>query len=178
MVNKRVYTSENLMDKSGATVIMELEHHKIHEGEHFTCQDYDSSVDIISPKKWLYVLNGDNLIHFIFELNVSKPGLIEFFESPTVTDNGTLLGCHNNNRYSSNNSTLECYSDPTTTDGGTRLLVNVVGTDGNTPNGGSGGATKRDNEFLLHKDKTYMIKYTTKINDTRVNCCVEHYEVD
>ncbi|MEE4248237.1 MAG: hypothetical protein V2I33_22845, partial [Kangiellaceae bacterium] len=103
-------------------------------------------------------------------------GLIEFFESPTLTNNGTALTCRNNDRQSEELSTLTHYYDPTVSADGTRLLVNVVGTDGTTPQGDSGGATKRDNEFILKPNTSYLVKFTTQTNDNRISCCAEHYQ--
>ncbi len=162
----------------GYLVSIDAEHHKIHEGAHFTCQDYDSSVDTGSPKYW-HVKTPDNTTdyHYVFKVVMSDSGLVEMFEAPTLTNDGTQLSCWNNDRKSATTSTMLFYYDPTVSVDGDRILVNVIGTDGAGASGGAGGVESRSREFILDNDTSYLIKATPETNGTRISCCSEHYEV-
>jgi hypothetical protein len=159
-------------------IIIDIEHHKIHKGVHYACQDYDDDVDTATPKYWLVVTpNTSTRVHFNFNTIASKQGLIEFFENPTITDNGTAITPCNSDRNSSNTAELLCYKDPTISSDGTRLGVNVTGSDSASVVGGSGGSSKRDDEFILKQNTGYIVKFTTKVNDARVSNCFKWYEI-
>lgn len=171
------YDLDNLGDYQ---VDIDVEHHKIHEGCHYACQDYDDEVDTGGPKYWNIVTpDTATRVHFSFNLISSKEGLVEFFENPTLNNNGTGLTAYNSDRNSANTSELECYYNPSVlSDGSNRLGVNVIGTDSSTGNaGGSGGAVGRTDEFILKPNEQYLIKYTSGKNDARVSCCFKWYEI-
>ena len=158
--------------------MIHFEHHEIHEGNHYACQDYDGDVDTGAAKYWLVKTpNTTTRIHLIFKTILSKNGTVEFFENPTITDNGSALTACNNDRNSANTATLLCYYDPTVTDDGTRLNVNVMGTDGTGVAGSSGGNTQREDEFVLKQNEDYIIKVTVENNDTRASNCLKWYEL-
>lgn len=162
---------------SSSLCTIHVEHHEIHEGHHFTCQDYDSSVDNASPKYWhLKAPDTSTRCHLVMALSAAGPGVIEFFENPTTTGDGSALTIHNNDRNNSNSAELAIYYDPTVTGDGTRLCVNVIGTNGATPIGGSGGNIKRENEYILKQNEQYIVKFTPTNDGTATSCCFEFYE--
>lgn len=154
-----------------------VEHHHIHEGLHYTAQDYDASVDISTPKEWLLLTGAAPIYaHLVFIVRASKSGLIELFEGTEASANGAHIDCYNNDRNSTNACQLSFYRDPTVTVAGARLLVNVVGSDSASPVGGSGGAETRDREFILKANSVYMIRFSSQANTNRVSLCIEYYE--
>lgn len=161
----------------GYQPVMEMEHHKIHDSKHFTCQCYDDDVDAATPKYFHIKTGATKECHYIFEIHASKNWLIEFFEAPTTTADWTQATAYNNDRKSAVTAETTCYADPTVTADGTRLLVNVIGTDSASPIGWSGWATTRGREFILEASTSYLVKFTAQNDNTRVSCCHEFYEV-
>jgi len=153
------------------------EHHKIHEGDHYTCQDDDQDVDAV---KYYLIKAPDTSkrIHYVFNIRSGLNGTIEFFRSPTVTSSGTTLTTYNNDDNSSNTAELLIFEDPTiSSTGAARKLVNIIGSDSVSPIGSSGGVTSRSNEHILGQGLYYLIAYTPESNNQRISVCSEWYEV-
>jgi len=56
--------------KHPATTVISLQHHEIHDGNHYFCEDYDSDVGIgnDNAKFWLMVApSGSTRIHMFFK---------------------------------------------------------------------------------------------------------------
>jgi hypothetical protein len=157
--------------------IIDVEHAEIHAENHYTCGDYDDNVDTGTSKYW-HLITPDTAarIHLTLKVKSSKNGLLEFFENPTTTDNGTSLTCFNSDRNSANTTTLAAYYDPTVSVDGTRIDPEVMGTDGAAPVGDSGGFSIRSNEIVLKQNEQYLVKYTTQTSDNRVSLRLEFYE--
>lgn len=161
----------------GYQVVISIEHHKIHDGDHYTSQDYDSEVDIGTPKYWLVVApSAPNQCHLTAMVRSSKNGLVEIFGDSVVSDNGTPVDIYNNNTTSSNTPSTTFYVDPTVTSDGNRRCVNVMGTDSVSPAGDAGGIGEREHEWII-QDNSFLIKFTTLTNDNRVSLCIDFYEV-
>jgi len=158
----------------GYFVTVELEHHKIHEGKHYTCQVYDEDVDKASDK---YLLvrspNSTTRIHFTFNSVSALAGTIFFYEDPATSSTGTLLTTYNNDRNSTSLASLEIFEDPGVISDGTNILVNIMAADAKK----SGGATKRGDEFILKQNTDYLIRYDTVADNNRITVCNEWYEV-
>lgn len=158
-------------------VVIESEHHKIHEGKHFSCQDVDSDVDGV--KYWhIKTPNTATRIHLVFKTILSKNGLVELYKAPNLNTNGIALTMFNDDDNSSNTPEALCYKDPdVNTDGTTRRAVNVIGTDSASPIGASGGLTARSDEIILEQNTSYIIKATALNTNTRISNCFKWYEV-
>lgn len=157
----------------GITVV----HHKIHESKHYICDDYDSDVDIASPKYWLINVPDGTYPHMFFRMISSLNGFGELFENPTITDNGTEIDSINNNRNSANASNLNIYRDPTVSSDGTRIMVAVFGSDATGfLTGSSGAGVQEDKELILKTNEQYLIKFTALTDDCRVSMELSWYE--
>lgn len=163
--------------RKGYLPIVPFDVHMINTGRHYHCGDYDSDVDIVGPKEWLIRAPASGKIHFLFEVTASKNGLLEFFEDPTSTGDGTGITSFNNDRNSSNTATMLAFKDPTITAAGTLLSTFVIGTDGANPNGDSGGENDIGRQFILKQSSDYLIRFTTLTDNTRVSLELEFYEV-
>lgn len=163
---------------SRGIITISTEHDRIHDGNHFTCQDYDEDVDIATPKYWHFKTSATLRDHLVFSLRAVASGVVEFFEEPTLTDDGVGLTCQNNDRESTNTASSNVYENPTVSADGTRLLVNVVGSNAGNAASREGGVTSRAREFILKKSTSYIVKFTTDDNDDQVSCCFEWYETE
>ena len=158
--------------------IIDVDHHRIHEGHRFTTVDIDHAVATAAPKYWLIRPPKRPLIHFMYSINATYSGTIELFRGPTVTDPGVALLVDNNNQNMTRTATLLVYRDPTITDDGVRIGGQVLGSDGLAANnkGAEGGSRDRKNERPLRCGTDYIVKFTSVLNDTRVSFRIEHYE--
>lgn len=156
-------------DASGPLVYLDWYHALIHKGELFEANDTDTSVDIAGPKYWHFKTNanGNVTIHFDFEIGCDGGALIELFESPTLSGNGTGLTIDNHNRNSSKSidNYITAYYDPGVSDDGHRLKVYVIGTGGFLGNPGK----VQSKEFIFKNSVSYLIKVTVRQNGSEVD---------
>jgi len=115
----------------------------------------------------LYMLmdgNGVDGFHFHdFKVNtIGSPVLVEFFESPTVTVNGTAMVGTNQNRLSTNTATALTYIGSTVTDDGTFLgSAEILGV---TTSNNSIGEADMGSDWVLDPAKLYIFKFTNGFN--------------
>jgi len=116
------------VDPLGYLIAIEIEHYKVHEGNFYTVSDYDNDVDTASPKYWhIKTHAGDVRVHIRIQVATDTGGLLELFENPTTTGDGTPLTPYNNDRNSGNTSVISFYYDPTVSADGTRIEVTRIG---------------------------------------------------
>ena len=162
----------------GYLINIDIEHHKIHEGKHYTCQVYDADTDS-GESKYLLVRapNTTTRVHYVFNLRATLNGTLYFYEGPTTSSTGSLLTSYNNDRNSTSVAALKVWEDPVVIADGNQMLVNVIGSDGVNPQGNQGGVSNRSNEFVLKQNTDYLIEFYANTNNTRLNICNEWYEV-
>lgn len=159
---------------------LEIQHHKIHEGNHFTVHNITLAIPLSSSKYFLIIpppIQPDGSvieIHLIFELDsLTSGGTLELFENPTITANGTPLNIFNNNRRSSTTSQTQVFEDPTVTfDNPPPLFQGIVSV------GGTVGDFNRDEEeFILDESFNYVLKFTNStIATANINIDLNWYD--
>ncbi len=147
--------------------LIDVVHYKVHQGDFYSVSDYDSDVDILSPKYW-HIKTPDTSVRFHVSIKVSGSlaGLVDFFENPTLSNDGTSLTPNNNNRNSVKTSSLSFYYDPTVSNDGT-----------NQPASKIGGGVRTGSEFILKQNMSYIVKFTPAADNTAVSFTCEFYEV-
>ena len=159
-----------------AGVTIDIEHHMVHESDHYYVEDYDNEVDILVPKQWLIVVPDTSIrIHFFFDAFASGGGLWELYEDTTVTagNEGTPLTVFNNDRNSNNNCCLSVYSDPTVGVIGIQIHVHLLPSAGKQ----EGAISARQQEIILKNNTKYLIQFTPVANNTEAAINLEIYEV-
>lgn len=158
-IGEQNYPFTDTKDLSTNTVVtIDNTHHEIHDGMHYTFCDLNT-IALASSKYYRIVTpNTSKRIHFSF--TVVADGAIEayLFESPTVTVDGTDVTSliKNNERNSTNVTSITLFEDPTITADGTPLLITILGSGGKT-----GGDSRSENEFVLKQNTVYAVKVTT-----------------
>jgi hypothetical protein len=111
---------------SGALVTVSVQHHAVHDGVFYTTDHLDLALAGSGIMEVLLTVNTRDHI----ELGALGTGnlLLEVFENPTVTANGTALSFHNLNRFAGDNLSpgIEAYHTPTTTADGQRLMRALI----------------------------------------------------
>lgn len=155
----------------GAPLSIASEHHEIHCGDSYTTGyvvdlSNGASIDyvLITPD-WGNPVSGDDpfgnqtikVAHLLGELNVENEAEFWFYESPTITDNGTALTVRNRNRNSSNTDFLSVYYGATISVVGDMLEHGMLGS------GKSAGCgVNRTDEWILKNNTAYLLRVTNK----------------
>jgi hypothetical protein len=119
---------EPILTHTGEGVITaEYLYQKLYNGEMYHING-NASVNTGDVVAFVGCTNNDTDIHFInFEIIASAtPILIEFYESPTITSNGTLIPNTYMNRNINNTGSLDVYGGSTITDDGTLLFRKAI----------------------------------------------------
>lgn len=159
---------------------LDIAHQRIHEGNHYFVHRIVTGINMANPKYFLIIpppVQSDGSIiemHLIFEVVTDIGGTLEFFENPTVTNNGTELKIINNNRRSSTTSLAKIFEKPTVTNDGTSLFEERAGT---TTNGAELGEFKRDDEeIILHQTDTYILKFVPLADGANITMELNWYD--
>lgn len=161
----------------GYLVAIDLPHHKIHEGVHYFCSDYDNDVDTGTPKLWRLTTPAAGFVHLTFKAQTTLNGLLELYENATISAAGTTLPSYNSDRSSANTSTVVHAKDTTTSAAGTLIRSYVMGSDGANPVGADGGEASHDNEMILKASEDYVFKFTAGTDNARITLNLEYYIV-
>ena len=159
----------------GVNISIPPEHHEIHCGDSYTehhVEDLSNGAVhyylIITPN-WGDPVSGSDpfgnqnikVAHFVGEITGEAETTVQFFENPTITDNGNVLNVRNRNRNSSNTDYLTIYEGATVSADGTELEHTKFGAGKFV-----GGSVNRTDEWVLKNNTSYLIKV---INDTTSN---------
>jgi len=153
------------------------EHHEIHEGDHFFVCDETTLNDGDSVDFQLTTPNTAKWIHMTFSFESTQEILMEIYEDASVSSDGTTVTAYNNNRNSSNTTSLTLIqSDGTVNAAGTKILAQRSGVAGNE-NKTQQGTGKRDNEIILKQNSTYRFVFTSGGDNNNFSYCGEWYEL-
>jgi len=138
----------------GYLVNVDIEHHKIHDGEHYTCSEF---LVMASETKYWHILAPNTSVRVHYRYIVSSGGgvIVDLREAPTLSANGapgTILNSDRNLGIADVNTL--CFTTPTITGGadGDRIGGTVVGA------GKVGGIVERNNEVILKQGVSYLLK--------------------
>ena len=102
---------------------------------------------------------GTSNPHGNFTVSTEAGVTIEFFENPTLTDDGTGLAENCLNRQNTATPNTTCFYTPTVSSDGTLLEIGLVGTS-NTGVTDIGSTQTDRGYWILKKNESYLIKVT------------------
>lgn len=159
---------------------LELSHHKIHEGNHFTVHKITTAPGP-GPKYFLIIPppvqpDGSVIeIHIIFEIDLITAGVggtLEFFENPTIAGPGATLNTVNNNRRSATISQVQVFEDPAVTfDNPPSLFEGKI-----SGPGAVGEFSRNEEEFVLNELFNYVLKLTPTAFPSEMNLDLNWYD--
>ncbi len=157
---------------SNIPVVMDWEHHQVHEGESYAAQYYTASV---ADTKFAIVVpiyaHGLDAPHLVIEAGIyGGAGQIDVYEGATYTG-GTLMTAWNRDRNSANVPAMTIYSGVTSSDGTLMPWTTLFASAGKTAQG-----TRSATEFVLKSNTKYRIDFTELSAATRVVIRFEWYE--
>lgn len=146
----------NVDDDSDSLVMIDETHHLIHEGKHFFIVGYD---DLAISGTTVFALTtpaGSTRVHMTFLYSADGSYTLEVYENASVTG-GTATTPVNNDRNSSNTSSVTVVKNPTVSSNGDLLEQIKVGS--NVKFAGT-EQISRENEMILKPSTTYLYRVT------------------
>jgi len=151
--------------------VISHEHDKVHQGQTFIVSDYGT---YNKATYWdILIKAGPVMPHAIADLSVSLGILVQVYEEPTTTANGTSYTSFNRNRNSSNTSDTVIYDTPTVTSPGT--LIRTLLIPGANQSGSAGGIST---EIILKQSTDYLVRITSQQNSNLFSWAIIWYEED
>ena len=151
----------NVVDNFGSLKTIDVLNSTVHAGIAFT---YAGVTSIPSGQHaYFHGLTGDitsHLMGFFIKSDVA-PVTVEFFESPTVTNNGTAVPAIARNRQSDIVPLMQVFAAPTISADGTQLLIGKL-----LGNQQTVSSANLDGEWILKKNTHYTFKITNNSNQT------------
>jgi len=162
---------------TGYDISVLVEHHKIHEGNHFFItgfQSRDTDEEIVFG---ITTPDTDEQAHVNTFIEAQSHIEIYVYEDSTFTG-GTPVVPINNNRNSDNTSNMVLVSAPTVTDIGDLLRSTSSGKSGVNPVAtDTGGIQARDRELVLKRNTKYIFKTISKDDDNIISFEASWYEM-
>jgi len=117
-----------------------------------------TAVDSDASEYFHIKTNGTKNPHGNFIVHTEAKVTVEFFENPTLTNDGTGIAENCLNRQTVVAPGTTCFRDPTVTNDGALLETGMVGTSGNVVD--IGGTQTDRGYWLLKLNEDYLIKVT------------------
>lgn len=162
---------------TNATTTVDYEHHEIHSGSHYYICGYDLDFDNGDTIDFqLTTSNTRKWIHITFNVATSATTTLTVYESATVASDGNTLTAYNNNRNSSNTTSLTLLqTDGTVSVAGDTIYKESYGS-GTGPASKGSGFAERDKELILKQNTTYRFVFESHVDNVVFNYCAEWYE--
>lgn len=157
---------------TGALVVMDIEHHEVHEGELFRVWYRQTGVNInVNVDVLLSVPNQNVDFHFEGATSSSGGAYVQFYENVITSDDGSQLSVYNAFRRSTNTNILVPYIAPTITNLGTLIDGAQLGSGQTT-----GGVARGEGEWVLNKNRKYLLRITSAANGSIITARLRWYE--
>lgn len=136
------------------------EHHQVHDGNHYNVKNFSTIGSAETIVFGVTTPNTTKWAHMFFAIDGTTQTEVRMWEGATLSG-GTIGSSFNNNRNSTNVSSLVIKQDPTVSGtsptSGTLLSASSRGLIGATPSRAeSAGKTEEQKEWILASGTTYM----------------------
>ena len=144
-------------------------HHELHEGDMYLAfhrvdlsngQVFDFSVITPNTTKWP---------HMVIEADAEFEAMMQIWEAPTLSNNGTPKAAYNKNRNVVNPATTIVNHTPTVTATGSTLIFEDQWGAGKK----EGGGARALEEWIFKQDTKYLVRFTNMV--TTANYLVVHF---
>lgn len=144
-------------DNVGALTTINVEHHQIHEGRHFSIIDWIEVSGEGTSYELLLQTPATGYHHMFWTFTAGAAFAYLIFEDVTTSDDGTSITPVNSKRDSVTAPALTVFHTPTVTDDGTELYHSQISSGGK-----SGASVASTNEIILGLSKKYLIRLTKR----------------
>jgi hypothetical protein len=148
----------------------------LEQGSSFFVKHYDDDLDIAEELLFLFkVPNIDILPIISFVVEFSNLMVMEFYENPTITDDGSPEPIIARNRNNVRVPNLQIFNQPTISVDGDELLNVQLNNFGiGMINSLSFGNTNQS--MILAKNKNYLLRVTTLVDNNKILLSSDFYE--
>lgn len=168
--NKKVEKPRGVYDylqqdaSTEAMITIDYAHHEIHEGSHFKAGYSNTAMDTNDTLAVLFITpNTTTWAHWTLTSQVTSAAVLQVFEGPTSSANGTAVTRFNRNRNSADTSVVRVYHTPTFSANGTKLAEKWIGASGGLPHSvGTGSEFRGDSEIILRQNTKYLLLLIAK----------------
>jgi len=176
IIGGRVVTvPEERDDITGASVVIPVVHHEVHEGETFQASYYNGAVANAGTIEILLVTAAAHTAHLTFDVAAGGDAHVELLQNVTVNVAGTAITERNLNRTASDGDVTVTATHTPTVVGG-QVLSTFLAPGGTGPRA-AGGTGRPSTEWLLAKSKNYLIRGTNVSgNNQPMSIVVQWYE--
>lgn len=161
---------------SNTMMIMQFEHHEIHEGNHFTMAGYKDVNNAQTLALTITAPDTNKWAHMTWNFFCNGPLTMVLHEGASGISSGTPLTPVNNNRNSLNVSAVSIVQDPTVGTPGSILFQEKFGTVGPGSTQALGGNRKRVNELILKRNTSYYWLLTAGDDNLTIDYEMHWYE--
>lgn len=165
-------------DITGALIVAELEHTKVHSGEMFSVSHRFAAVANNGTADLRITVGASEPAHIKWNISSGGKIYLDIYEETTFTNLGAAVTPQNMNRLSSNTPDTTFGHTPTVNVIGISRYENVFGSNSN-PVARAGEVIRQPVEWLLAPTKNYLIRVTNKSGaDRDIGITLEFYEDD
>lgn len=165
-------------DVTGALIIAELEHVKVHEGEMFSVSHRFTGIANNGTADLRVTVGASEPAHVKWNISSGGKIYIDIYEETTFTNLGTAVTPQNMNRLSSNTPDTTFGHTPTVNAIGTSRYESVSGSNSN-PVVRAGESIRQHVEWVLAPTKNYLLRVTNKSGSLQdIGVAIEFYEDD
>lgn len=169
------YTSD---EEHKAYVVVPGEHYQIHQGKHFISTSY-FTVATANTSTWflIQVPSTTTEHHMVLGFNASGLSRFCFFEGAAVSTVGAAMNIINQNRRSTNTTTVIITSGPTVTTTGSCMWTGLFGGTSISHIGVPGGG-RLEHEFILAPNTNYLFRLLNLVASISAASIFNWYEID
>lgn len=154
------------VDSSGAAVMMDIVHKRIHEGIFFSGTLFDAALLAAGVLEMLIQTSATHDTHFRATASGSQDHTVEVFEGTTFSGAGTALPMFNRDRQSATVIESTVTHTPTLTLDGTLFIKGFIpGGSGGNAQGGGGALFE---EYILDRSESYLVRLTNLGSQTGI----------
>lgn len=155
-----------------ALIVVGYAHHEVHEGSHFTAQNWQAVSGDGTELDLLITVPAAVYPHMVWEFVSTVAFEFELFETSVTSADGTAENITNSNRSIGTSGSVTIHRAPTVTADGTSLLKGLVASGFK-----AGGASGREGELVLKPSTKYLMRFTkTDAGEGRIEYAFNWYE--
>jgi hypothetical protein len=143
----------------GHQVTIDVAHARIHQGERFAFTTYTASVANNGTSDILIITGASVSVHLAVEASASGLCHVALYEHATAATTNALGWTVNRNRVSTTTCQSRAYSAATITSVGSVLFQKLL-PGGGTPGNATGGHAESFAEFVLARNRNYLVRLT------------------
>ena len=157
--------------------MIDYAHHEVHEGNGYSVSVEFADLDTgINGDLYFKTPNSAVWDHIIAAFYTSAAAKFYLREAPTITASGTLLTSYNQDRNSSNTTSVVARSSPTITAGGSGTLIDRARGGGGIGAGRFGGSTVGRSEWILKQNTIYLFRIVSEADNNKAMIELKWYE--